>query len=252
MFTVVNTSIAHTPIHESRSSLHLSELLDRCRDEMARYRQSQGRIRQSESCLEIVRRAAAGDGAALSDLLLLSGDIASEKCPRALYPRRQDVQQEVVLRILRKFRNEQSPYRPSTFAAYLRYLSLTIRSVVYNMQTREPQLESLDRLWEETGFEPRQDPRQEWDRRLLVQSLLDSLTNPLEQEVLYRRYRLGQSPPEIVAELRPAVPDITVQQVYRLAERAIRRLQNHPAVQAGRSSGGKQAGKRVYKGEGER
>ena len=135
----VTTSHLAMPDEATLRNERLDNLLQDCQEQMAQYKRKQ--VRESPSCAEIVRRAAAQDGAALRVLLALSDPIVRSRCPRALRGVADDVVQEVHLRLVRKFHSTQNPYQATTFAAYHAYLNLTVRSVVLNLLEREPPAE---------------------------------------------------------------------------------------------------------------
>lgn len=208
----------------------LSTLIDQCQEQMVQYKQRN--LGESLSCTEIVKRAAEQDAAALGALLHLSETIVRARCPKAVRGLVDDVVQEVNLRLVRKFRSVEHPYQPTHFAAYHAYLNLTLRSVVLNLLERDQTTLSLDQIEETSGAGPAlASPAGMVEKGLLLQTLLNYLPNPLEREALYRRYVLQETPDEVAVALQPLDPTLTKQQVYRLIERGLRRLVEHPLVQ---------------------
>lgn len=188
------------------------------------------------SCVEIIRLAAAGDREALAILFEITMPIVTRLCPPALGPQQDDIVQEVNLRLLRKFRNTASPFLPSTFLAYCKYVTQTTNHIIYNLSTRDKAHLSLDEHEAKGGYPPTAPSATAAsaatvESGLLLQTLLTYLDNPLEREVFRRRYYLDETPEEIVAALQPIAPEMTKQSVYRLIEFAIRRLKKNPLVQ---------------------
>jgi RNA polymerase sigma factor (sigma-70 family) len=207
----------------------LPELKQECQTQIKAY--AGNPTQESVSCAEIVRRAAQGDQVALGVLLELASPLIRQKCPRSLWTLEEDIVQEVCLRLVRKFGSRTQPYLPTTFAAFRLYLNLTLRSVIVNLQQRDQELASLDHL-QERGDElaASVSPIVETEQRLLLRSLLELLPDPLEREALHRRYILQETPEEIVEALRVLAPAMAKEQIYRLVERGLRRLVNHPQV----------------------
>ena len=227
------SSIDHSPLTQAESNVDkpLGTLVIEGNQQIMRFRTEATSGEEGASCVEIVRRAATGDEDALVALLQISEPFVRRKCPPQLLTEIDDVIQDVSLRLVRKFRNAQSPYQTTTFAAYITYLNLTIRSVTINMIRRDKNPDSLEQFYSERGFEPSvKAATSEVERRMLLQELLLLLPDPLEREALHRRYTLQETPGEIAETLQAKAPGITKVQVYRLVERGLRRLGNHPEV----------------------
>lgn len=213
----------------------LTQLFAECQAQIRTYRQGK-QTSDSVSCAEIVRRAAQGERAALVLLLQISDPLVRQKCPRNLRAVADDIVQEVNIRLVRKFCSPVSPYRPSAFPAYHAYLNLTAISVISNwIRDAGPQPLSLEQLYTDQGLEPvaahsieEQTKVEERDR---LQRLLALLSDPLVREAFYRRYLLEESPDEITSNLQPIKPGLTKKEVYRLLERAMKYLKQHPQVQ---------------------
>jgi hypothetical protein len=215
----------------------IERLQQDCIDALESYKRSHAASTDVSSCAEIVRRAAKRDDDALGVLLGISYRLVEQKCPDDLRSSIDDVQQEVALRLIRKFHNEDSPFRASTFPAYRSYLNLTIRSVVENMRERRQKWESKNRELEKLELEKADFKSR--DLSALVDSdgyqtfrtLSRVLADPIQREVIWCRHVLDQSPDEITEALRLLSLEITKQEVYRLLERGIRRLRKRPKGQ---------------------
>lgn len=217
----------------------LSLLLLECQAQIKNYKK--GIRGDSLSCLEIVRRSAKGDRDALASLLTFSLPIIREHINKKyakLRPLIDDVIQEVNLRLIRKFRNPDSPFHPSTFAEFHVYVDMTVKSVALNMlRSNEQEVVSFDVMAEEVGSTFRtQNDESAHPLTLMMQEetwtkLFSLLDNPLEREVLQRRIRFNEAPDEIATALRLLQPGLTKQDIYRLHERALRRLKNNPMCQ---------------------
>jgi len=101
------------------------------------------------SCTEIIYRASQGDQEALVALLEISKPIVERSCPPNMRGMKEDIIQEVNLRLIHKFRNQASPYKPSTFAAYHLYLKLTTRAVILDIQRSKSSIGTSEQLHEE-------------------------------------------------------------------------------------------------------
>lgn len=213
------------------SQLSLSVLVDQCGSQIREFKNDNFST-DSSSCLEIVRRAAGGNNAALGKLLEISEPIIRQKCPAQLQDKVDDVVQTTQRRLTHRLAKYNPPFRASTFAEYHTYLNLTIKSVVSNMIRDEKHEESLDGLTEGVGYEPQTpSPADFIERRILWEKILDQLSDPLERKAVEHRYGLGESVGEVVEALQIQSPSITKKAVYRLLEHALRRLKNNPTVQ---------------------
>lgn len=213
----------------------LAQLFAACQAQIRTYRRG-NQTGESVSCAEIVRRAAQGEQAALVLLLQISDPLVRQKCTKNLRAMADDIVQEVNIRLVRKFCNPASPYRPSTFPAYHTYLNLTATSVISNwLRDAGPELLSLEQLYGDQGLEPiaarSLEEQTRVEARDRVQKLLALLPDPVAREAFYRRYVLAESPAEITSSLQLIKPDLTKKEVYRLLERAVKYLKQHPRVQ---------------------
>jgi DNA-directed RNA polymerase specialized sigma24 family protein len=100
------------------------------------------------------------------------------------------------------------------------------------MVRHEHPVESLEQLNEESGYEPQaHSPVDIIEQRILWERILAQLPDPLEREALDRRYRGGESIEEIVEAFQVKTPGVKKRDVYRLLERALRRMRNNPLIQ---------------------
>lgn len=209
-----------TKCSDSFDTFSLSDLHQLCQQAVDEYKRSRDSKTDSSSCVEILRRAARGEKEAIDVILLISRPFIEKKCPPQLKFHCEDIIQNVNLRLFKKFRNQKSPFQVTTFPKYRVYLNTTIANVIYNVRENNPAITSLDQLTEEQGFEPEQaDRSQEIENLMLFQELLELLEDPLERQIIRRRYYYGQKSAAIAKEL-----ELDLKKVYRIAERAIRRL----------------------------
>ena len=203
----------------------LPELHRNCQTEIRRYKKNISLSVDSPSCAEIARRAAAGDLDAQTMLFALSASHIEKRCPPDLKAQREDLKQEVFARLLKRFQDKKIPFQVTTFAAYLRYLFLTIRSVSRNMRRQKSKRTvSLEAFQQETGFEPDvSSPEDRVEKQLLLERCLQAIPDALAKEAFRRRYVLGESPGHIALALQEQSPGINKERVYRLCERALRR-----------------------------
>lgn len=210
----------------------LALLLIECQSQIATYKRAN--TGESQSCVEIVRQAIQGNSAALTMVLEdISKPIIAQRCPPNLY---EDVLLEVEKRLLGRFGDVQKPLAFPTFAAYHAYLNVTIQSVLFNLARKPQAAISIEELSENVGSEPAipsfvDGLVDHLERRTLAEQLLALLPDPLEREVVHQRFLVEETPDEIVETLSPRYPTLTKQMVYRLLERALRRLRKDPRVQ---------------------
>ncbi|MEM7535058.1 MAG: sigma-70 family RNA polymerase sigma factor [Chloroflexota bacterium] len=207
----------------------LAQLRVECQKQISTYHKTQ--TEESQSCLEIVRRAATGDIDALTILCEMNQQFVYPRCPSELYDQREDILQEVNIRLTRRFQNQQKRFTTSSFGEYRSYINTILDSVLRNPPFIKVVPDSLDAILEQVGSEPSiPDNTQEFLRYELADAILAILTDRMEREAFRRRMILEQSYEEIVEELRPLDPDMTKQKVYRLVERALRRIKKDPRL----------------------
>lgn len=213
----------------------LDTLQATCHEQIQRFRAGDSTER-SVSCAEIVRRAAEGDDTALEVMLELTVMLLRPRSS-ALRPERVDATlQAVRIRLWQRFRLSEQRFNASSFAAFYTYVNLTLQSVIRNHDRTEQTAQrlkstSLDELHEEHGFEPVSVPDMDsFVRREQVEQILDVLTDEKERIAVRSRYLFGETPDEILVTLRKIEPEITKEDVYKLLECALKRLQKSPKV----------------------
>ena len=212
--------------HES-----LSQLQTICRQQIANFKKNSQHIEESLSCLEIVRRAAQGLQEAIAVVLEIVKEFVYAKCPPNLSEQREDLAQEVSIRLIRKFLNKQKPFQPKTFPQFIHYVNLTIKSVLQSTQFSQSPVDSLTEI-EEQYVEPSGlDTTEQIEREAQIQSILALLPDVLEREAFLRRFGLEETPDEIAKALLLLDSEMTKQKVYRLVERALRRIKRTPHLQ---------------------
>lgn len=223
----------------STNYLSLEELSRLCNEALDQYRHTSASDTDSDSCAEIVRRAAHAEKEALRYLLKLSDplirNLVQYKWPESLRQAHSvdDVVQEVSLRLVRKFYNRASPFQASTFPEYRNFLTLTVRSVALNIITREAEVDSLEALQESSEVEDHRPPIiSEMEAQELVQHCLSMLPDPMERAVIYHRLILNDDVDHIREMLALIEPDITKNKIYRLVEKGIRHLRTRPELRA--------------------
>ena len=221
----------------SSAEILLHRLLKECQAQLQSFIESGASAGDKDSCVEIVAHASRGNEMALGLLSDLIIPLIRKKCSYDSRFDADDIIQDVSMRLVRRLRNRDNPYQPSTFAAFRSYLNLTIRSVVINTIERDqhPNL-SLDQLQDERGSEPSiPSDADAIETHMQLSELLALLPDPLERESLRRRYLYQETPAEIAQALQLEHPDsakeITKEDVYRYVERGMKRLVNHPLVQ---------------------
>lgn len=215
----------------SQATLH--RLLQECQAQLQAFIKLGSAAGDSESCTEIISHAAKGDETALGMLSTLIIPLIRRKCSNDSRIDVDDTIQDVSVRLLRRLRNQENPYLPSTFAAFRSYLNLTIRSVVVNTIERDTQPNiSVDQLQAGQDADPAADSATDAvEEQILLADLLALLPDPLEREALRRRYIYQETPAEIAEALQAQDSTITKAHVYRYVERGMKRLTNHPLVQ---------------------
>ncbi|MEM7538239.1 MAG: hypothetical protein AAF639_39090 [Chloroflexota bacterium] len=220
----------------------LAQLRDDCQQQIKNYyktsSQSQTKHEESRSCLEIVKRAAnyAQDRLAreaLGVLLEITETFVFARCPDKLADKREDIAQDVNLRLIKKFGNRSEPFRPTTFAAYRKYINVTTQSVISNLtrEDRHPTIRKvyISELQGHSGEDNILVDSAPETAALLVQEeqaqiILRVLKNPLEAEAMIRRHAYDESVEEIAEAFSVSHKEMSREDVSRLLERAKARL----------------------------
>lgn len=208
------------------NQIPIQELRQRCQEQRKIYKRSSGTI-QGKDCDEIVRRACQHDQEAWNILFEISWEIAVQRCP--YLEEKEDLAQDVVLRLFRRAQKMDDPLKFLNFAQYHRYLNVIIKHVSIKageVRKKNAQVDSLDEFDENGKKEPFEwkDPDDPIEQKRLFSLCLSTLPNLLEREVFIRRYHRGETIAEIVKALKSVRPDIDEDQVYDLAANAIRRV----------------------------
>lgn len=221
-------TMEESPNVQTLNNALLSLLVDQCKSQIREFKDGKSTT-DSPSCGEIVRRAANGDSEALGVLLNeISKPIIISHCPSQLRPEIDDLVQQVHERLVRKFRNRHSPFRAYNFQAYHGYLNATIQSVATNWRRKKKFTFFADQGSQDQEVDSKTPSIiDEIARKETFQKLLALLTDPLEQEVLRRRIAFGETPDEIIESLTMQGIVVAKDDVYRLAENALRRLRHN-------------------------
>lgn len=210
------------------TTVALAELVQDCQRQIERFRL--GTSRDSSSCDEILRRAADQNQAALGSLIEVSLPLIAKRRPSALRHRVDDLQQIVSERLTRKFKNVESPFEATSFAAYREYLNKTILSAAYDMGRRERQTESLDTIGDTAVLSRQVSEMDQVDKRMRLQRCMELLPNDRMRIVFRHRFVLEETTDETVASLRQQGLEVTKVEVFRLVERGIVYLSKLPEV----------------------
>ncbi len=205
----------------------LAELQQHCESQITAFQRSRDGRQDSSSCEEILRRAAAGDGDAFALLWAITIPFVRQNCPPQCRDSLDDLQQEVAIRLMKKFRHPIAPYRAGSFAEYRIYVNVTIRSVCSNAQ-RSPYAAPV-------SLEARRDIHatpmtQEVLRHVFYNRCEALLPDALHREAFRHRFVRMEEIADIVVALRVRFPDITTKHVYRIIERCMDLLKAHPEV----------------------
>ncbi|WP_129670882.1 RNA polymerase sigma factor [Candidatus Chloroploca sp. Khr17] len=207
-------------------SLALDDLHSRCEAQLAAFQQSRDNRQDSRSCEEILRRAANRDQAAFARLWLISIPLVRKLCPVQCRPDLDDLQQEVAINLLRKFRHPTSPYQARSFAEYRVYVHTTVVHTCLKMPRRAPTVD-LEAL----RVQPSQGEATDAVMRYaFYDRCLELLPDELHREVFRRRFVLDEDPATITAALRDRDASLTIKAVYRLIERCIKLLRTLPEI----------------------
>jgi len=208
----------------------LEQLQIDCQQQIKTYQKNSSSGEKSLSCLEIVRRAANYAQDALAVMLELSRPFIYARCKDDFYAEREDIAQDVYMRLIKKFNDRIDPFEVSDFAGFRHYVNLTAESVILNIVRRRKKEGPSpdDPGFSHTGYEP--DMAGDMTLQEQVQRVLDLLNKPLEREAILRRYVYGESIDKIVKALSVTDPDITKKQVSRLLERGKERLRKDPRL----------------------
>lgn len=219
---------AQHPDHDSdlRTEL-LVDLQQQCEAQLAAFRRSQDTQQDSSCCEEILRRAADGDDDAFALLWSVTITFVRQYCPHQCRHMLDDIEQDVGLRLLHKFRHSTSPYRAGTFAAYRLYVRRTIQSVCIN--THRSQHATMVSI-ESHSYLHSGSMDQVVMRHMFYNRCEALLPNALQREIFRRRIVQREEIADIVAALQDCHPDINIDRVYRLSEHTVNILRNHPEV----------------------
>ena len=119
-----------SPNH-SLSQNALLQLEQECQEAIDEYQRTRNSNTDSSSCVEILQHAARGEKEAIGVILALSRSLIEQKCPPDLRPHVEDIIQNVTRRLIKKFYNQKSPFRVTTFPKYRVYVKTTTANVIY-------------------------------------------------------------------------------------------------------------------------
>lgn len=206
----------------NKSEESLPDLQRDCQKALGIFKRSGDRKVDCSSCTEILHRAANRDKDALLVILDFTRQIVKNHYPPDMHEVLEDLQNEVVLKIINKIPEK---FKTSEFPQYVNYVKLVIRTVSRNMRRfYSIPTASLDDLLEQgIDFSGPFDKHPKDDPEIICERLL-ALLNPLEKEVIERRYFWGKKPKEILGDLIVQWPELTVQEIYKITENALLKL----------------------------
>lgn len=221
----------------SLEQIALEPLCATCQQQLQRFRLY--REPDTSSCDEILRQATAHSEPAISCLCEVTFPLIRPRCPPVIRRVADDWAQDVLLLVMQKMRNRESPYRvnpppPRPFVAYRSFVDVVGRRVAYNYAERErgmPQ-SSIDQIQAEGSSEP-PDPRSdlaELYKRLRFERLLVLIPKPLDREIFRLRFAQDLGTDETVAALGRQGVVTSKRDVQRSVERTIRYLSTLPEV----------------------
>ncbi len=216
---------SHNDHDPALATLTLDELQQRCEAELAAFRRARDCCQDSQSCEEILRRAAQRDEAAFERLWQLSIPLVRKFCPAQCRDNLDDLQQEVGINLLRKFRHPTSPFQTRSFAAYRKYLHTTVYNTCQKLRQPPPTIALETVRYEPSQSEPNTVMRYAFYERCLV-----LLPDELHREAFQRRFVLREDIETIAAALRDRNSTVTTAMVYRLIERCIKLLAKQPEI----------------------
>lgn len=202
----------------------ISALLQDCSSQIRAFERRNDIKDDSPSCGEIVRRAATGKDAESLGILLyeVTKPLIERICPKDLWPHKDDLIQEVLLRLLRKFRHPASPFNAQGFPAYRIYLNFTVRKAATSL--RQPAAPSLDALMEQGVELGKVEQESQLERNEAAQQILRRITHPIGREIIRRLYVENENYDEILVALQATDPNFKKKQIYKLAENAMKQL----------------------------
>jgi DNA-directed RNA polymerase specialized sigma24 family protein len=213
----------------------LDTLCAACEQQLQRFR-VRGE-RETTDCDQILRRAATHDDPAIAALVQVSEPLVRRRCPLRRREQIDDWTQDVLLQIVVKLRNRESPYvinppPPRPFVAFQAYLRIAGRNQAYDQLRAAPGRTelSIDRIQAEVGdviADPHSDIA-ELEKLMRFEWLLERIRKPVDREIFRMRFGLHLSPDEIVESLTRQGQAVTKQLVFRSVERSIRYLSTLP------------------------
>jgi DNA-directed RNA polymerase specialized sigma24 family protein len=182
---------------------------------------------------ELIYRASIYDEEALTELLELLVPIIRRHIPSRLHDTTEDIIQEVLIEILRRFRSQEAPYivraTPSTpLASLIRYISIITRNVTINFFSREEVNYDLGNKIAEIGGTV--NSTDSIDDELKMKRILELIPRKRDKDIFVCRFVQGMTTDQVVDDLRKKGETVGNSEIYRSIERTIRFLATLPEV----------------------
>jgi len=212
-------------------------LLCECSSQIKHFHFTHDTKSDSASCGEIIHRAAAGNSEALGVLLYdVTKPLVEQRCPPDLQAQSDDLIQEVLLRLLKKFHHPTSPFIAQGFPAYRHYLNLTIKKSISLL--RQPDIHiPLEGAIDQSAMAINQLTMADKEIAQVIEDqetageILRRITNPTGREIIRRRYINNESYDDILVALQLVNPKLNKKKIYKLAENSLKQLKKSFGVE---------------------
>ena len=207
----------------SLQQISIKNLLCTCISQVENFQNTYDTTGDSSSCDEIVRRAAAGNLEAVAALLYdITKPLIEKRCPPDLKNQRDDLVQDVLMRMLYRLRHPDLPFVAQGFPAYRHYLNLTISKSISLLRPSNDSSSLEDLIEQEMEATVEQDSMIELQET--VNGILSRITNPVGREIIRRQYVDNESYDEILVALQLIDPTMNKKKIYKLAENSLKQL----------------------------
>ena len=210
----------------------LKQLCEECLAQLEAFQRTRDAQTSTTSCEMILRRAASGDESALAVLIEIIAPLIGRNVPPDQRDDREELVQQVLIRIMGRLRRTELPFEVRSFAAFRDYLNVTLRSVIVrNSRQRYGNESSLDALQVSEGFDPSENSLSDQvENRMRLERCLTLIDNPRAQAIFRHRFLYGESLEETVQSLSAQDESLDRTTASQLLSVALRRLAKLPEV----------------------
>ena len=231
------------------SNKTLATLKEECADQRQSYRGLKKQVEkapESTSCVEIVLRATQPDQDGDEALETLLADISQPLVISRVRKNQgiwglqpwdvEDIVQETLIRMSRRLRKRDQPFRVESFSQYIVYLFTTTRSAAMNFLGKRSSTQSEEESLDQPSYSDEDGDKHEhtgradrevggYEAKAVVDRVLSRcLPDVLERQIVMLRLAYDEKPDDIVNFLKSEYPEIDKKRVFRVLENAIKKL----------------------------